>query len=67
MCIRDRLEVCHGKMSQEIKETNFLAVIADETNDIANTFQMAVVYRICCERLKDSGDFSHLRNMLPKL
>lgn len=39
------LEVCHEKISQEIKETNFLAVTADETSDIANIFQMAMVYR----------------------
>lgn len=39
------LEVCCEKISQEIKETNFLAVITDETNDISNIFQMAMVYR----------------------
>lgn len=39
------LEVCHEKIAEEIKEANFLAVIADETSDVSNTFQIAIVWR----------------------
>lgn len=39
------LAVCQEKISEEIKHANFLAVIADETSDVSNTFQMALVFR----------------------
>lgn len=39
------LEVCQEEISKQIKEADFLAVIADETTDISNIFQMVIVYR----------------------
>lgn len=39
------LEICHETITSEIKEADYLAVIADETSDVANVFQMVMVYR----------------------
>jgi hypothetical protein len=39
------LDVCHDQISKEIKDSEFVSVIADETSDISNTFQMALIYR----------------------
>lgn len=39
------LEVCQEEIAKQIKEAEFLAIIADETSDISNIFQMAIVYR----------------------
>uniref|UniRef100_A0A1B6EA54 TTF-type domain-containing protein n=2 Tax=Clastoptera arizonana TaxID=38151 RepID=A0A1B6EA54_9HEMI len=39
------LEVCQEKITQEIKEARFLAVIAAERRDALNTFQLVIVYR----------------------
>ena len=39
------LEVCQEEESKQIKESEIFAIIADETSDISNIFQMAVVYR----------------------
>lgn len=39
------LDVCHEKIANEIKEAKYLAVIADETSDVSNQFQLAIVYR----------------------
>ena len=39
------LEVCHERISDEIKQANILAVIADETSDVSNLYQVAVIYR----------------------
>lgn len=39
------LAVCHDEISSEIKNATYLAVIADETTDVSNIFQMALVYR----------------------
>ena len=39
------LDVCHCKISEEIKDAKFLSIIADETSDISNSFQMALIYR----------------------
>lgn len=39
------LGVCHEKIAEEIKAANFLAVIADETSDVSNRLQIAIVYR----------------------
>lgn len=39
------LEVCQDKITEEIKDVKFLAIIADETSDVSNIFQMAIVYR----------------------
>lgn len=39
------LEVCQEEIIKEIKEAEFLAIIADETSDISNIFQMATVFR----------------------
>ena len=38
-------EVCQEEIAKQIREAEFLAVIADETSDISNIFQMAIVYR----------------------
>lgn len=43
------LDVCHEKIAKEIKAAEFLAIIADETTDIANKFQMAIIYRYLVE------------------
>ena len=43
--LQSMLEVCQEEISKQIKETDFLAVIADETSDISNKFQIAIVYR----------------------
>ncbi|KAJ4438226.1 hypothetical protein ANN_14165 [Periplaneta americana] len=39
------LQVRHKYISEEIKAANFVAVIADETSDVSNIFQMVLVYR----------------------
>ena len=39
------LEVCQEEITKQIKEADFLALIADETSDISNIFQMAIVFR----------------------
>ncbi|KAK4882666.1 hypothetical protein RN001_005985 [Aquatica leii] len=39
------LEVSQEQISKEIKEAEFLAVIADETSDIACIYQIVIVYR----------------------
>lgn len=38
------LDVCHSEISNEIKNSNYLAVIADETTDVSSIFQMVIVY-----------------------
>ena len=57
MCIRDRsktvqnellsimLKVCREKVTQEVKESDYLAIVSDETSDAAGVFQMAVAFR----------------------
>lgn len=42
-------EVCQQKIFSEIKQSHFLAVIADETSDVSNIYQMAVVFRYIVE------------------
>ena len=39
------LEVCQEKISEEIKKSTYLSIIADETSDVSNIFQMAIVFR----------------------
>lgn len=39
------LQVCHDHISQEIKGADFVSIIADETTDVSNIFQMVLVYR----------------------
>lgn len=39
------LEVCQEEIIKEIKYSEILAIIADETSDISNIFQMATVFR----------------------
>jgi hypothetical protein len=39
------LSVCQEEISKEINEADYLAVIADETSDVSNIFQMAIVFR----------------------
>lgn len=39
------LGVYHEEVTKEIKKTNFIAVIADETTDVANEFQLVIILR----------------------
>lgn len=39
------LEVCREEISKEIKDSPFLSIIADETGDVNNKYQMVIVYR----------------------
>lgn len=39
------LEVCHNKIKEELKETKFVALMADETTDVSEHQQMVLVYR----------------------
>jgi hypothetical protein len=37
--------VCQEEIFKEINEADYSAVIADETSDVSNIFQMAIVFR----------------------
>ena len=37
------LEVCLEKITQEVNESDYLAVMSDETSNVANVFQMVHV------------------------
>jgi hypothetical protein len=39
------LEVCHEKIKAELNETKFVALMADETSNVSEHLQMAIVYR----------------------
>lgn len=39
------LDVCHDEIEKEIKHSDFLAVMADETTDVSNATQLVVIYR----------------------
>lgn len=39
------LLVCQEEIAKEMKEAEFLAIIVDETTDVADSFQMAIVFR----------------------
>ena len=39
------LSVYHTEISKEIKNADHIAIMADETSDVANIFQMVIVYR----------------------
>ena len=39
------LEVCRETISEEIKNANYLAIMADETTDVATVQQMVIIYR----------------------
>ncbi|CAH1108818.1 unnamed protein product [Psylliodes chrysocephalus] len=39
------LDVYHEEVTKEIKKTNYVAVIADETTDVANEFQLVFILR----------------------
>jgi hypothetical protein len=39
------LEVCHEKIKEELNETKFLALMADETSDVSEYLKMVIVYR----------------------
>ena len=39
------LEVCREEIARQIKAADFLSVIADETSDVSNKFQMVIIYR----------------------
>ncbi|XP_072378059.1 zinc finger MYM-type protein 1-like [Diabrotica undecimpunctata] len=41
------LELCQDKILEEIRESPYLAVMADETTDISAKSQMVVVFRYC--------------------
>jgi hypothetical protein len=36
------LEVCHEKIKEELNETKFVALMADETSDVSEHLQMVV-------------------------
>ncbi|CAH1106263.1 unnamed protein product [Psylliodes chrysocephalus] len=37
--------VCQEEISKEIENADYLSIIADETSDVSNKFQMAIVFR----------------------
>src|SRR5215469_2661102 len=39
------LEICQEEIVREITEADFISVIADETSDVSNIYQMVVVFR----------------------
>jgi hypothetical protein len=39
------LEVCREKIKEELNETKFVALMADETSDVSEHLQMVTVYR----------------------
>lgn len=53
------LEVCQDEITKEIREADFLAIIADETSDVACMFQMVIVYRyiVNCKPVERFWDF----------
>jgi len=42
MCM---LEVCHEEISKEMRNSDFVALIADETSDVASFSQLVIVFR----------------------
>lgn len=38
-------EICHEKIIKDIREADFMAVIADETTDVATLLQLVIVFR----------------------
>lgn len=43
--LQTMFSVCQEEISKEIKEADYLSVIADETSDVSNIFQVAIVFR----------------------
>ena len=43
------MDVSQEEIEKEIKETDFLSVILDETSDVSNQFQMVIVLKIYCK------------------
>lgn len=43
--LQTMFSVCQEEISKEIKEADFLSIIADETSDVSNIFQMVIVFR----------------------
>lgn len=43
--LQTMFSICQEEISKEIKEADYLSVIADETSDVSNIFQMAIVFR----------------------
>ena len=39
------LETCQEKIKQEIAESNYLAVMCDDTTDVSEKTQMVIVFR----------------------
>jgi hypothetical protein len=39
------LEVCREKIKEELNEAQFVALMADETTDVSEHFQVVIVYR----------------------
>jgi len=39
------LEVCQDEIKAEIKEADFISVIADETSDVSSQYQLVIVFR----------------------
>eukprot|EP00102_Acyrthosiphon_pisum_P014947 XP_008185265.1 PREDICTED: uncharacterized protein LOC103310034 [Acyrthosiphon pisum] len=39
------LTICQNQIKTEINQADFLSIIADETTDVSNSFQMSIVFR----------------------
>jgi len=39
------LIICQNQIKTEINQADFLSVIADETTDVSNSFQISIVFR----------------------
>lgn len=43
--LQTMFNVCQEEISKEIEQADYLSIIADETSDVSNKFQMAIVFR----------------------
>ena len=61
------LETCHAEIVKQIYEADFLSVIADETSDVSNQYQMSSLDTLLKEnQQKDSGTLFHQKSMTLK-
>ena len=61
------LAVYHEEVAKKIKKANFIAVIADETTDVANEFQLVIILRYIASNkpVERFGNFKILPDTLP--
>lgn len=52
MCM---LEVCHEEISKEMRNSDFVALIADETSDVASFSQLVIVFRYLAVAARAGG------------